>query len=127
MHCSSADASFLVKISSCFPLIRNQQLHYAFHSDNSAVALLVFQVLFISAGISLATVIERSAGSLVISSADHSNDIVLLYTYLKDLATGFLSCDWFLFVATGAVQSAGYRGYSAGRGVDPTGGAPRGG
>ncbi|KZV56738.1 wall-associated receptor kinase-like 16 [Dorcoceras hygrometricum] len=34
MHCSSADA---------------------FHSDNSAVALLVFQVLFISAGISLAT------------------------------------------------------------------------
>ncbi|KZV49353.1 Sentrin-specific protease [Dorcoceras hygrometricum] len=134
MHCSSADASFLVNISSCFPLIRNQQLHCDFkfsscisfvriqqlrgfpkisrctvhqqmHSiDSPAVALLVFQVLFISAGISLAT--ESSAGSLVIPSADHSNDIVSLYTYLKDLATGFLSCDWFLFVATGTVHSA---------------------
>ncbi|KZV30282.1 hypothetical protein F511_34298 [Dorcoceras hygrometricum] len=30
MHCSSADASFLVNISSCFPLIRNQQLHCDF-------------------------------------------------------------------------------------------------
>ncbi|KZV24120.1 hypothetical protein F511_40931 [Dorcoceras hygrometricum] len=60
-----------------------------------------FQVLFISAGISLAT--ERSAGSFVIPSADHSNDIVSLYIYLKYLATGFLSCDWFLFVATGTI------------------------
>ncbi|KZV21293.1 DSBA oxidoreductase family protein isoform 1 [Dorcoceras hygrometricum] len=123
MHCSSADASFLVNISSCFPLIRNQQLHCDFkfsscisfvriqqlhgfpknqqmHSiDSPAVSLLVFQVLFDST--------ERSAGSLVIPSADHSNDIVSLYIYLKDLATGFLSCDWFLFVATGAVHSAG--------------------
>ncbi|KZV28678.1 hypothetical protein F511_27272 [Dorcoceras hygrometricum] len=53
---------------------------------------------------------QRSAGSLVIPSADHSNDIVSLYTYLKDLATGFLSCDWFLFVVTGAVHSAVSRG-----------------
>ncbi|KZV21108.1 hypothetical protein F511_31943 [Dorcoceras hygrometricum] len=90
MHCSSADA---------------------FYSDNSAV---VFQVLFILAGTSLVTVIrrsagsfvfpllntlttsfrfiQRSAGSFVISSADHSNDIVLPYVYL---ATGFIGCDWY--------------------------------
>ncbi|KZV58637.1 hypothetical protein F511_09062 [Dorcoceras hygrometricum] len=49
---------------------------------------------------------NHTAGSLVISSADYSNDIVSLHTYLKDLATGFLSCDLFLFVATGAVHSA---------------------
>ncbi|KZV38925.1 methyl-CpG-binding domain-containing protein 13-like [Dorcoceras hygrometricum] len=89
MHCSSADALF---ISRCTV---HQQMHCssadAFHSDNSAVALFV---------------LKRSAGSLVIPSADHSNDIVSLYTYLKDLATGFLSCDWFLFVATGAVHAA---------------------
>ncbi|KZV22916.1 hypothetical protein F511_11728 [Dorcoceras hygrometricum] len=129
MHCSSADVSFFISISSCFPLIRNQQLHCdfkfaavfslvriqqllclhknqqihcssadAFHSDNSAVALLVFQVLFIPAGTSLATVIQRSAGGFVISSADRSNDIVSLYIYLKDLATGFL------LVATGTIH-----------------------
>ncbi|KZV28171.1 hypothetical protein F511_25426 [Dorcoceras hygrometricum] len=122
MHCSSADASFLVNISSCFPLVKNQQLHCdfkfssrisfvriqqlrsfpknqqmhcssadAFHSDKSAVALFVL-------------IIERSAGSLIIPSADHSNDIVSLYSYLKDLATGFLSCEWFLFVATGTIH-----------------------
>ncbi|KZV29029.1 hypothetical protein F511_05877 [Dorcoceras hygrometricum] len=43
MHCSSADA---------------------FHSDNSAVALLIFQVLFIPAGISLATGISLAIGTI---------------------------------------------------------------
>ncbi|KZV41964.1 chloride channel protein CLC-e [Dorcoceras hygrometricum] len=68
MHCSSADA---------------------FHSDNSAVALLV---------------LERSAGSFVISSADHSNDIsagispatgtIHLYTRVSVFLTADrLACD----------------------------------
>ncbi|KZV43893.1 hypothetical protein F511_34948 [Dorcoceras hygrometricum] len=46
MHCSSADASFFINISSCFPLIRNQQLHCDFkfsgcfiHFQVPAVAL----------------------------------------------------------------------------------------
>ncbi|KZV40532.1 scarecrow-like protein 22 [Dorcoceras hygrometricum] len=64
----------------------------------------------------ISSFIERSAGSLIIPSADHSKDIVSLYIYLKDLATG--SClatgsyllRLVLFISAGTTTGGGTAG-----------------
>ncbi|KZV33507.1 hypothetical protein F511_31112 [Dorcoceras hygrometricum] len=89
MHCSSADASFLVNISSCFPLIRNQQLHCDF-KFSSCISFVRIQQL-------------RSFPKnqqMHCSSADafHSdNSAVALFILGISLATGTIPCDWFSF------------------------------